>query len=164
MSTDRAERALCGYAAPYGPPSDRGHVFEPHSFTRFLASGLGAYLRHEHRATITHRGVEESVGTVREFRNVGYPMPGLLMLAYLSDGPGAEQLLNALRTDVAGWGLSIGLWEYEDQLEAYGIGEVSVTRSPAFDDAAVLGVGHEALGFWELLAGEVVTHGAQAVS
>jgi hypothetical protein len=94
------------------------------------------------------------VGMVRQFATVTYPTHGLLVLAEVDD---AEGFGDALLHDIAAvttqtwlprcWGLSIGAHVTHDAVLPY---VVSVTRSPAFEDAKILGVGDDAIDTWTL--------------
>lgn len=53
-----------------------------------------------------------------------------------------------------GWGMSLGVRWVDDLAWPF---EVSLTRSPRFEDARVLGVGNAALARWELLTGAPVS-------
>jgi hypothetical protein len=155
-----AEAAVVGYATCYGAHS---HVaaFTPHSFTRFLATGLGAHLRLDHQPIINSRGVQDHIGTIRQFASITHPQPGLLALGSFNNTEAGQGLRDAVAGDLYEWGLSVGVWAYDG--EAWGIGEVSLTRNPAHRMARVLAIGPTAIRTWELLTGIETNHGVEAL-
>jgi hypothetical protein len=61
------------------------------------------------------------------------------------------------------WGMSVGtsrLWSAEAWRAITVVHEVSLTLSPALEQARVIGVGEAALARWELLTGETLTKAA----
>lgn len=94
-------------------------------------------------------------GTARRFAAVNYPIPGLLCLAEIGDAEGwGDALLRKIEHslhpwhDGPSWGMSVGGWVCDGKTL---IDEVSLSQSPAFEDAKVIAVGEGALRTWDLL-------------
>jgi hypothetical protein len=92
---------------------------------------------------------------VRRFAVVEYPINGLLCLGEIEDAAGfGDQLLSDIECMLsqewlpAGWGMSLAYGMVDAVAWPY---EVSLTRSPQFADARILGVGPDALRVWDLL-------------
>jgi hypothetical protein len=150
------DRAIVGIATVFGQPSPNdGRSWKAEQFKDFLALETAIPLRVDHGPLITGRGVIAHVGVVRRFATVTYPTHGLLIMAEVDHAQGfGDELL----ADVAAvcsqtwlphaWGLSLGALVAEHAVLPY---EVSVTGSPAFEDAKILGVGEQALSTWTML-------------
>jgi len=141
------ERAICGIATAFGQPSPNdGRSWKAEQFRDFLALETAVSLRVDHGPLITNRGMIMSVGMVRQFATVTWPTHGLLIMAEVDDAGGfGDELLRDIAAVTTqtwlphGWGLSVAAHE------------VSVTRSPAFEDAKILGVGEQAMSTWRML-------------
>jgi hypothetical protein len=124
-------------------------------FEQFLDSEIGVPLLVDHGPLINSWGVTPSVGTARWFAPVTYPVTGLVCLAELdyADGWGDSLLhdIDSIRRQrwlPAACGMSIGAFIEDDVVLPI---EVSLTRTPAFEDARVFAVGVDAMATWELL-------------
>jgi hypothetical protein len=154
-------RLICGLATLFGVRSANGYLWSVEQFQRFLDLQIGIPLRVDHGSLITNRGAIRYIGTARYFATVESPAPGLLCVAELDhdDFGFGEQVIADLvamtsqRWLPPNWAMSIGARYTEDLIMPY---EVSITQSPAFEDARILAVGPEALSTWELLAGSVI--------
>jgi len=152
------ERTICGLATVFDQPSPRGRVWHVGHFRDFLNPTYPSAvpLRVDHGALVTSWGVINSIGVVRSFAAVTAPVPGLLCLAELSEIGEGDWLLNDLELMLrqtwlpAGWGMSLGANQLDDVVIPF---EVSVTRSPGFEDAVILDVGEDAITTWEPLTG-----------
>jgi hypothetical protein len=154
------DRAICGFATVFGvrSPND-GRVWKPDRFRDFLALETAIPLRFNHGPLITPRGA--ILGMVRRFATVTYPTHGLLVLAKVDDD--AANFGNELLADLAAvtsmtylppaWHLSIAARVADDAALPY---EISVTQSPAHEDAKILAVGEDALSTWTLLTERIV--------
>jgi hypothetical protein len=157
-----SSRAICGFATLFGVRSANGYLWQAEQFQRFVDLQIGVPLRVDHGSLITNRGCLRYIGIARYFAAVESPAPGLLCVAELDhdDFGFGDQVIADLvamtsqRWLPASWGMSIGARYTEDMIVPY---EVSITQSPGFEDARILGVGPEALSTWELLTGSAVT-------
>jgi hypothetical protein len=153
-------RVICGVCTVFGQRAPNGVYWEADQFAEFLDLSTAIPLRVDHGPLINSRGVIANVGIVRYFAEIKYPMHGLLCLAEIDH---AEGYGDALLADIAaltsqawlpaGWGLSLGALYTSEIAMPY---EISVTRSPAFEDCKVLGAGERAIESWILLTGQSV--------
>jgi hypothetical protein len=150
-------RAICGIATVFGQPSPNDRrIWKVEHFQRFLDLEIGIPLRIKHGSLITNRSCIRYIGTVRRFAAVEHPVPGLLVLAELDDIPELEDILVDLVAITSqrwldpAWGMSLGALVIDDEgiVKPY---EVSLTRQPAFPDAAIISVGERALSTFDLL-------------
>jgi hypothetical protein len=149
-------RAICGIATVFSQPSPNdGRIWKVEQFEQFLDLETAVPLRVDHGPLITNHGVIRSVGMVRRFATVTWPTHGLLIMAEVDDADGfGDQLLHDITAVTTqtwlphAWGLSLGALVAEDAAMPF---EVSVTRSPAFEDAKILGVGEQAMNTWRML-------------
>lgn len=150
------DRAICGIATAFGQPSPNdGRSWKAEQFRDFLALETAVPLRVDHGSLITGRGVIMHIGMVRRFATITYPTHGLLIMAEVDDAEGfGDELLHDIAAITSQtwlphiWGLSIAAYVTEDAALPY---EVSVTRSPAYPDAKILGVGEQAMSNWRML-------------
>jgi hypothetical protein len=150
------DRLFVGIGTVYGEACvNDGRVWQSEMFQQFLECEVGIPLRVDHGVLLNSRGVIASVGTVRRFASVDYPVRGLLILAEIDHAEGyGDQLLRDLEVMMQqswlppSWGLSIGALVSEDVVVPY---EVSIVRKPAFDEARILAVGPEAMNVWQML-------------
>jgi hypothetical protein len=150
-------RVICGIGTVYGVPSPNdGRSWSAAQFQQFLELETAVALRVDHGVLVNSSGVIASVGMVRRFASITYPVPGLLILAEIHKAEGfGDQLLSdlTLMTQQSWlpqtWGLSVGALLAEDG--AVWPYEFSICRRPAFSDCKILGVGVEAMNVWDLL-------------
>jgi hypothetical protein len=151
------DRTICGVATVYGQRRRDGRAgFSAQQFQDFLDLQIAIPLRVDHGPLVNSHGVIMNVGVARHFTEIKYPTDGLLCLAEVDH---AEGYGDSLLADIAAitaqtwlpkcWGLSIAAHVTEDLVLPY---EVSVTRSPAYAEALILGVGEDAIESWILLS------------
>jgi hypothetical protein len=149
-------RVICGIATVYGQPSPNdGRSWSAAQFQQFLELETAIPLRVDHGPLFNSHGVIAHVGMVRRFASVTYPVTGLLILAEVHDAEGyGDQLLHDIEVQLsqtwlpAGWAFSVGALVTDEIVMPH---EISVTRSPAYADARILGVGADAMNVWDLL-------------
>ena len=150
-------RPICGMATVFGQPSPNdGRIYRAEHFQWFLDLEMGVPMRLNHGSLITNRSCIRYIGAVRRFAAVEHPVPGLLALAELDDIPELEDLLADLVAITSqrwldpAWGMSLGALVIDEEgiVKPY---EVSLTREPAFPDAAIISVGERALSTFDLL-------------
>jgi hypothetical protein len=155
-----ANRAVVGIAVSFGP-SRSGWDYQPEQFDRWLALEMGLGMRIDHGPVIDHRGAIRYVGRWVAFAEVRTPVHGLLCLGEIADDESTRgfgsQLLHDLKLIMHQqvlprdyWGLSIAC-HLDEETQSVLPFEVSLTRDPACPDAAILGVGPEAVDRWHLL-------------
>jgi hypothetical protein len=114
----------------------------------------------QHDIVISPHGVTREIGKVTQTALIdeGTTPPALLVRGHFYPGPVGDAVLDGVRDYRPGerrWGLSLGanVWHDEDgDVELAAPYEISVTLSPAYEDALVLGVGQQAEVVWDLLA------------
>jgi hypothetical protein len=116
---------------------------------------LAVPLRYDHDRIFDLRGLAYDLGAIERYAIVDYPTSGLLILGQIAENGYSDSVLRDVQKTLSFeffspiWGLSIaGLWDGEDQAI---IREISLTRSPAYADARVLGVGREAVQLFDML-------------
>jgi hypothetical protein len=154
-----SSRLFAGIATAFGRPSQDGRLlWGAEQFEQWLDLDPGLPLRLDHSVLINSSGCIASAGTVGYFAVIKEPVFGLLCLGQVDNDPRGwgTALLHDMTLQLsqrflpAGWGLSIAAHVHEEFILPF---EVSVTRSPAFQDARVLAVGPESLEVYELLTG-----------
>src|SRR6476659_6141332 len=149
-------RLLVGLATTYDVPArDDGSRWSAEEFKDFVDAELTVPLMLNHEPIINSWGITPSVGTVRRFASVEYPVKGLLCLAEVgaADGWGDSILRDvgkALSQEYlpSAWGMSVRASNIEAR--QWWLTEVSITRRPAYSDAKILGIGPDALDIWQL--------------
>lgn len=156
MNTDRT---IVGLATCFDVQPQRGRPWRAERFRDFLDDRYPSAvpLRVDHGPLVSRAGVTNSIGVARAFAAVKIPVPGLMCLAEVEAAGGlGDWLLHDIESILSqkwlppGWGMSLGASVLDDMVVPF---EVSVTRSPAFEDAVVLGVGEAAMSIWDLLTG-----------
>ena len=152
------QRAILGIACTFGK-SIGGWTLQPDQFERWLALEPGLDMRINHGNVIDHHGCIATIGRWRAFKIITQPVHGLLALGEIDSARGfGDQMLHDLHLIFEQrwlprdyWGLSIACHVFPDEGEFVWPYECSLTRRPADPDAAVLGVGPEAISRWQLL-------------
>lgn len=158
---------ICGYVAVWDIPSgvvaderDTRHrlIAERGCLDGWLALGMGAPLAVQHAPVFTHRGMQTSIGTMRQFRPDRF---GVLGFGELDDSEAAAGVEQAIRQGYL-WAFSIG-WATDAEIPHYphglviptvrmqqaAIREVSVTGQPGWPDCKIIGVGDTATFAWD---------------
>jgi hypothetical protein len=170
-----AARLLCGLATVFDAPSSDGTRWSAESFARWLELSSGLEMRLSHGAV--HRvgqmvqlpsgqiqfqpgTLQTSVGRWFRFAAVtaGSTPAGLLALGGVDSGTVGDGVLGAVRDGTLS-GLSLGADVWHDQhgdAELVVPTECSLTSSPAFEQALVIGTGQAAVNVFEMLSGQRV--------
>lgn len=162
------DRLVCGLATVFDVASRNGGSWSAEAFSRWLELDSGLSMRVEHdsvrrpaqavltdAALLMYPGTEHvSVGRWSRFAAVasGSTPAGLLALGEVDTGTVGDGVLGAVR-DGTLCGLSLGAWRDDDHVVPY---ECSLTTSPAYDQALILGTGAAAARVFEMLAGQRV--------
>jgi hypothetical protein len=150
-------RAICGIATCFDTPTRDGQkAWAAQHFDLVCELELPVPLRVDHGPIIASWGFVDSLGTVERFASVEYPVPGLLILAEIGDADGfGDSILRDIARSLSFeffapvWSFSVGaLWDGQDQVI---LREISLTRTPGFSDAKVLGVGPAAVEMFAML-------------
>lgn len=152
-----ANRAIVGLACSFDQPGVGGWRFQPHQFDDWLSLEMGVPMRINHDSVIDSKGAIMYVGRWVNFAIVEQPVRGLLALGQIDSARGyGDQMLHDLSLIFHQWlprdywALSIAchIAEDVDRVLPY---EISLTRNPVDPDAALLGVGPQAVDRWNLL-------------
>jgi phage head maturation protease len=158
---------VVGYITVWDVPSgvvadERGArhrlICERGALDRWLGLGFGAPLAVQHSPVFTTRGMQESIGTMRQFRPDDF---GVLALGELDGSDVAAGVEHGIRQGYL-WAFSVG-WATSAEIPTYrsplvvptvqmaqaAIREVSVTDRPGWPDAKILGVGDQAEWIWQ---------------
>jgi HK97 family phage prohead protease len=158
---------ICGYVAVWDATSgviadDCGQrhrlICQRGCLDDWLTLGLAVPLAVQHGPVITTRGVQQTIGAMRQFRADPF---GVLALGELDTSDVASGVEHAIRAGHL-WAFSVG-WATNADIPTYphglviptvtmgqaAIREVSVTDRPGFPDAKILGIGDPAEWLWD---------------
>jgi hypothetical protein len=149
-------RAICGIATCFGVPSQTGNAWSVDHFDLVLELEMPVPLKLNHGPIFNSWGLTDSLGTVERFAAVQYPAEGVLIRGEIGDADGfGDSILRDIAKSLSfeyfdpTWSFSVGaLWDGEDQVI---LREISLTKTPAYPDARVLGVGSEAVELFAML-------------
>jgi hypothetical protein len=158
------DRQIVGVATLFGQRAHGGTLWHPEEFERWLAMEMGIPVRLDHGAILDSSGGILDIGRAGPFAIIERPVHGLLALLELDPGDWQDAILRDVEQHLESpylkpYGLSIGAHRIRGEVALpY---ELSITQSPGFPDALVLGVGTQAQAVWSLLT-EPILNGQAA--